>query len=113
MKTKITRKKVFETHKDVIQVGYCDLYHLLKFSEPQFYTTRPEGWGADVYSMDSTAIVTGYKPFGNVKPSSDFVKAFDNKAYEIQSENVSYESKRERVTSLLEDFLAQVTKYRA
>jgi hypothetical protein len=113
MKSKITKKRVFETHKNVIKVGYCNLYYLLKFRQPSFYTTRVEGWGADIYSIGNAAIVTGYAPFGNIVPSYDFVKTFDDKAREIQSESISYEDKRSRTTSLLEDFLNQVTKHRA
>jgi hypothetical protein len=113
MKTKITRKRVFETHKHVIQVGYCDLCYLLKFRQPSFYTTRVEGWGADIYSIGNAAIVTGYAPFGNIVPSYDFIKSFDDKAQAIQSEPIPCEDKRTRTTSLLEDFLNQVTKHRA
>lgn len=113
MKSKITKKRVFETHKHVIKVGYCDLYYLLNYRQPQFYTTRAEGWGADVYSVGNAAIVTGYAPFGNIVPSYDFIKTYDDKAREIQSEHISYEDKRTRTASLLEDFLNQVTTHRA
>ena len=113
MKTKITQKRVFETHKNVIKVGYCRLQFLLKFNNPSFYTTRSEGWGADVYSVGDTAIVTGYSPFGNIAPSYDFIKAFDDKAIAAQSENIPYEDMRARVSSLLEEFLTQATAHRA
>ncbi len=113
MKTKITQKRVFATHEHVVKVGYCRLQFLLKFNDPSFYTTRSEGWGADVYSVGDTAIVTGYAPFGNIVPSYDFIKAFDDKALAIQSENIPYEDMRARVSSLLEEFLSQVTARRA
>lgn len=113
MKTKITKKRVYETHKHVVRVGYCGLQFLLKFNEPSFYTTRAEGWGADVYSVGDTAIVTGYATFGNISPSYDFIKAFDEKALAIQSERIPYEDMRARVASLLEEFLNQVTAHRA
>ena len=112
MKTKITQKRVFETHKNVIKVGYCCLQFLLQFNDPSFYTTRSEGWGADVYSVGDTAIVTGYRPFGNITPPYDVLKSFDDKAFAIQSENIPYEDMRARVASLLEDFLAQVIEYK-
>ena len=107
---RITKKRVFETHMNVVSVGYCRLQYLLKYRQPSFYTTRAEGWGADVYSVGITAIVTGYAPFGDIVPSYDVIKTYDDKAREIQSEHISYEDKRARTASLLEDFLEQVTK---
>jgi len=112
MKTKITQKRVFETHKNVIKVGYCRLQFLLKFNNPSFYTTRSEGWGADVYSVGDTAIVTGYAPFGNIVPSYDLLKIYDDGALKIQSENIPYDDMRARVAYLLRDFIAQVTLHR-
>nr|DAJ00783.1 MAG TPA: hypothetical protein [Caudoviricetes sp.] len=68
MKTKITKKAIMSTYRNVIKVGYCDMQDALKWCRPNFYTAGVYGWNADVYVIDyDTVIVTGYRPFGNVE----------------------------------------------
>lgn len=68
MKTKITKKAIMGEYRNVIKVGYCDMQDALKWREPNFYTAGVYGWNSDVYVIDyDTVIVTGYRPFGNVK----------------------------------------------
>ena len=64
MKFKTTRKAIKQGYENVIQVPYCGLQNLLRCESPIAYTTRAEGWGADIYDFGNTAIVTGYAPFG-------------------------------------------------
>ena len=112
MKEKTTRKKVMENHKVIVSVGYCDLYFLLKHEYEQFYTTRVEGWGADIYSFGAVAIVTGYAPFGNVFPSRDVVTSYEKRAIAIDSSNLSYENKKIETKKLLNEFLADMENLR-
>lgn len=72
----------------VISVGYCKLQNLLKFHNPIAYTSRIEGWAADVYDFGNTAIVTGNAPFGNRHPSFDLCEKYDNIARINQSNNL-------------------------
>ena len=68
MKTKITKKAIMSAYRNVIKVDYCDMQDALKWREPNFYTAGVYGWNSDVYVIDyDTAIVTGYRPFGNVE----------------------------------------------
>lgn len=68
MKTQITKRAIMNSFKNVISAGYCDLQSALTWREPNFYTKGIYGWNADVYVIDDeTVIVTGYRPFGNMK----------------------------------------------
>lgn len=65
-------------YENVITVGYCDLQYALKWREPNFYTVGVYGWNADVYVIDyDTVVVTGYRPFGNIKLSRSVIDALN------------------------------------
>ena len=80
MKFKTTKKAVNEGYGTRIEIGYADLQFLLKYKDPAAYTTRTEGWGADIYDFGNVAIVTGYAPFGNFRPDYDMVHRYDKAA---------------------------------
>ena len=85
MKFRTTKKAVNAGYGTRIEVGYADLQFLLKYKDAVAYTTRIEGWGADIYDFGNVAIVTGYAPFGNFRPDYDMVHRYDKaaeKAYE-------------------------------
>ena len=100
MKYKTTKKAVMQGYYKVISVSYCSLQHLLHYEREIAYTTRAEGWGADVYQFGSTAIVTGYAPFGDVRPSYDLNKKYDDMARDIvNSWGVdAIENKKEKIS---------------
>lgn len=92
MKFKTTQKEIRSHYENVICVPYCHLQTLLSHSDPIAYTTRVEGWGADIYEVDSnTCIATGYAPFGNIKPGYALCQKWEMKArnriYKLQYEN--------------------------
>ena len=67
-KAHVTQKWVNQNFQRRLYTGYCNLENLLKYREPAYYTTRREGWGADIYLIDQqTVIITGYAPFGNIR----------------------------------------------
>lgn len=102
---KITAKEVKATHVNVIQVGYCELGNLLTFKQPYAYTSGVYGWNADVYSYGTTAIVTGYRPFGK-KVNPGTYKTYETMAGLVMADkNLSWEEKEVKVTGLLEDFM--------
>lgn len=69
-KLNVTRKWVYNNFDNIITVPYCTLHDLLKDLSPQWYTSGTYGWNADIYCIDmETCIVTGYRPFGNIKPT--------------------------------------------
>jgi hypothetical protein len=80
MKARVTAKQVRASYLNIIQIGYCDAYYLLG-RNPHYYTAGVYGWNADVYHIDqSMAIVTGYRPFGNIRPPYELVRKYEQEA---------------------------------
>lgn len=111
MKVKVTQKIVKAGHQHVLSVGYCDLQFLLRTREANYYTTRTEGWAADIYSVGTVAIVTGYKTFGDIDPSYELCRLYDGKAQDVWSNHsLKYEEKKEIIEQLLHEFIAAAIK---
>lgn len=106
---KTTKKEIMRNYKKVIQLGYCEAQFLLRFKNRKNYTSGTYGWNADVYQIDfDTAIVTGYRPFGNVRPDYDLVKKYELEACEIVCSDLDFEVMEEKVNELLERFIEEV-----
>ena len=102
MKYKTTKKAVMNQFKYVIKIHYCGALWLLQNQTSIEYTTRTEGWAADVYDMGSgVAIVTGYAPFGNIEPSCGLVFDYNQKAREAANHTLQ---------ALVDEFVAEVFK---
>lgn len=110
MKYKTTQKAIRNGYDNVICVGYCSLQYLLNCSSADAYTTRREGWGADIYDFGNTAIVTGYAPFGNIRPPYDVTKQYDDKARAICDEFWDWDEREKRLDALIAEFIEEVTK---
>ena len=101
MKTQITKKAIMSAFKNVIRVGYCDMQSALTWREPNFYTAGVYGWNADVYVIDAdTVIVTGYRPFGNVKLSRNVIDTL-NKCAESITHDLDYDTAKARLNKNL------------
>lgn len=109
MKTRITQKEVKNTHIHVIKVGYCQLQHLLTFKDPYAYTCGGDGWHSDVYSIGTVAISTGYQPFGSKVDYETIKKYDDTAALILGNTKLRYEDKEFMLTSLLHEFIEEVT----
>lgn len=111
MSRRITQKEVRATHVHVIAVPYCGLYSLLYYYAPYAHTERREGWGADVYSLGTCAISTGYAPFGDVKPSYELRKKYEDVAEHIRNDfSLDYGMKKAALDTLLWEFIEEVLK---
>lgn len=67
-KIRVTEKEIKENYKNIYYCNYCNLQNLLTYYQPDYYTKSMYGWNADIYVLDfDTVIVTGYRPFGNIK----------------------------------------------
>lgn len=85
MKFKTTQKEIRANYNKIICVSYCALQNLLNYETPVAYTVRREGWAADIYDMGGgIAIVTGYSPFGNIRPTYEQVKAVEEQAEKVR-----------------------------
>ena len=111
MKVRVTRKEVLLHYNNIISVGYCDLQWLLKNREANCCTAGVYGWNADVYVIDNdTAIVTGYRPFGNIRPICEIVKAFDGTARVCHDMEMSHYDRQCLLEQLITAFIKEVLR---
>lgn len=111
-KYKTTKKAMKESYNQIIKVGYCTLQCLLKFQEPFAYSTRAEGWACDYYDINGILISTGYAPIDGKRTKStyDICRKYDEAARKILCEYSLYEEQREKVNSLLMEYIKEVCK---
>lgn len=110
MKFKTTQKAIKSGYKNVICVSYCALQHLLSCESEIAYTARVEGWGADVYQFGNTAIVTGYAPFGNIRPGYEINQRYEQRAMKATEGIYKWEEKKAILAELIEEYIKEVTQ---
>lgn len=111
MKYKTTKRDVMNGYAAVISVSYCGLQTLLRCETAKAYTARCEGWAADIYDFGMTAIVTGYAPFGNIKPGYEMCRKYELAAEKIAyNYDLSYEEQKSQLAALIREFIREVTK---
>ena len=110
MKFKTTQKEIRANYNKIICVPYCGLQNLLNYENPVAYTVRREGWSADIYDMGGgVAIVTGYAPFGNIRPSYELRERYEKQAETIRyNYSLAWEEQREQLKQLARTFIAEV-----
>lgn len=111
-KSRETKRDIMSSYKRIICVPYCNLQTMLTLEDPWYYTCGTYGWNADVYHVDlETVIVTGYRPFGNIKPKYEVTRKYEQKAKAIYDEFrwiTDYDSVKERLRKLTEEFVEEV-----
>lgn len=108
-KIKATKKAIVESYNNVICVGYCDLQNLLYCKSPSFYTCGVYGWNADVFDFESTAICTGYRPFGNASAPYGLRDYYEKLAEPIAREwDVPWDDKKQKLDDLIHQFIEDV-----
>ena len=112
MKFRTTQKEIKSNFDKIISVPYCGLQNLLYWESPVAYTTRREGWGADIYDMGGgVTIVTGYAPFGNIRPAYVLRERYETQAEAVRFDySLSWTEQREQLKQLAKEFIAEVTK---
>lgn len=109
MKIKTTCKEVEQRYKNVIQVLHYDLQSMLCCETPIAYTTRAEGWGADIYAFGDVAIVTGYAPFGGIRPTHETNQRYEKRAREITTGTThSWQEKKTMLAKLIDEYIEEV-----
>ena len=113
MKFRATQKEIKANFNTIICVPYCGLQTLLNYESPITYTERREGWAADIYDMGGgVAIVTGYAPFGNVRPSYELRKRYETDAEKIRyNYSLAWEEQRNALRELQRAFIEEVTRH--
>ena len=112
MKFRVTQKEIKANFSKIISVPYCGLQTLLCWESPFSYTTRREGWAADIYDMGGgVAIVTGYAPFGNIRPTYELRARYETQAKAIRyNYRLSWDEQLEQLNQLAKEFIAEATK---
>lgn len=113
MKFKTTQKAIRANYNKIICVPYCGLQNLLNYEIPVAYTVHREGWAADIYDMGGgVAIVTGYAPFGNVRPSYELRERYETDAKKIRyNYSLAWEEQRKQLEQLTRAFIEEVTRH--
>ena len=110
MKFKTTQKAIKSGYNNIICVSYCALQRLLACESEIAYTTRPEGWGADIYQFGNTAIVTGYAPFGNIRPGYEINQRYEQQAEKATEGIYNWQEKKAILTELIKEYIQEVTQ---
>lgn len=110
MKFKTTQKAIRNNYNTIISIGYCNAQTLLNLENPIAYTCGVYGYNADIYDLGGgVAVVTGYRPFGNVKPEYDKVKDYEKRAQKIRYDNsIPWQEQREQLKQLINEFAKEV-----
>ena len=112
MKFRVTQKAIKANFDKIICVPYCSLQNLLCWESPVAYTARREGWAADIYDMGGgVAIMTGYAPFGNIRPAHKFCERYEAQAEAIRyNYRLSWAEQRKQLRQLAKEFIKEATK---
>ena len=107
MKFRTTQKAIRANYDKIIYVPYCGLQNLLNCESPVAYTVRREGWAADIYDMGGgVAIVTGYSPFGNIRPSYELRERYETQAEKIRyNRSIAWAEQKEQLRELARTFI--------
>lgn len=110
MKFRTTQREIKNGHQNVIAVSYCGLQTLLQYENPVAYTTRREGWGADIYSFGNTAITTGYAPFGSIRVGYDLARKYETAAQKIDSAKYDIKEMQAKRRELIDQLIVELTQ---
>ncbi len=110
MKYKTTQKAIRNNYNTIISLGYCVAQNLLNYESPTAYTCGTYGWNADIYDLENgVVIVTGYRPFGNIRPSYDKVKEYEDRAEKIRyTRGTDYNTQKEALQQLIREFIKDI-----
>ena len=111
MKFKTTRKQINQNYNRVICIGYCQAQYLLNGKNPIAYNSGVYGWNCDIYDINGVAIVTGYNPFGNIRPDYETIKKYEDEACRIACNSWgSYQNMIDKLDQLLNQFIEEVSR---
>lgn len=106
---KVNKKDILDSYSNVISIGYCSLQYLLNCKDSKMYTCGVYGWNASIYHIsNSTSIVTGYRPFGNIYPKHEVIRQYEEKARKIYLGDGTWQEKSKKLEKLLDKFISEV-----
>lgn len=112
IKKQVTKKSMVNKFGEkLISVGYSDLQALLKFENAIAYHAGVYGWNCDYFIIGGGyCISTGYRPHGQ-KIDFTIVQKFEKEAGEILKANDNIDTKKEKIDSLMNDFIDAIEEY--
>lgn len=113
MKFRTSKKDVTGNNGFYYQVctGYCDMQYLLNFENPVAYTCGTYGWNSDIYDISdivgyNACIVTGYRPFGNIRVNYEKMREHEKRAEEIIHDyKRDHEARKNELRGLIADLI--------
>ena len=99
-------KKEFKDEK-VLCIGYCKAQYLLRYKDPFAYSSGVYGWACDYYNIDGVYISTGYSPIGKSLEHETIQKYEDAARKVLLDDSISYEDKKEKVNTLLNELVQE------
>lgn len=111
-KREATRNTIRRNYKNIINVGYANLQHLLKYDDAKYYNHGVYGWNWNAYELDeNTCIITGYRNTLGDDIDHEYTQIIDNKAREILNNYNNYDDKKQKLDELKEEFLENYSNY--
>ncbi len=112
MKKHTTIKFIKGYFNKVFYCGYCDLYYIFKYEDPQFYNSGVYGWNCDIYTdyKRDIAITTGYRNMTGKQIPHELIKKYTDIAKEIDSQcfKVPFDEIKKALDENRENFLNEL-----
>lgn len=100
-----------ENFKNVIRVEERDALNLLFTKNPIASVSGVDGWKCDIYDINGVAIVAQYRMLENIRPYSEILYKYENKAAKLLAASVpDFNTRLNRIDQLLNQFIEEVTK---
>lgn len=113
MKIHTTIKNIRNNWNHVFRCGYCDLQHIFRYEEPQFYNSGVYGWNCDIY-VDygrDIAITTGYRNMAGRMIPADLIRKYSDIAEAISKDwRKPYTEIKKALDDNREKFLDELTR---
>ena len=86
-KTK-TSMQITRNFSKVFRAGYCELSHIFRNFDPQFYNCGVYGWNCDLYAdyENDVIITTGYRNMRGEMIPAELIDRYNDKASKINKE---------------------------
>ena len=107
MKQQITMKSANEL-ANLFTVPYCELQHVLLYSQAVYYVANNNGWRCDIYRIGDMHIATGYGTPKGTRIPYEISKQIEDKASELL--NSRGDKMREKLEAILIDAINTMDK---
>lgn len=111
MKIRTTNKAIKDAYKNIIVVPNCAL-RVLDYLEADYYNCGTFGWNYDAFIVSQdTIIIAGYRPFGNIKPTTVQIENCNEQCMEVKQaydKHLNWQRLEADLKQILSEFAADV-----